>query len=86
MRLCGIEAMACGTPVIAHGRGSMPELIQDGMNGFLVHGLDEAVAALGKLDTLERKACCADVEARFSSARMVAEYAAAYDHIIRGER
>ena len=37
MRLCVIEAMACGTPVIAHGRGSMPELIQDGMNGFLVH-------------------------------------------------
>jgi glycosyltransferase involved in cell wall biosynthesis len=81
-----IEAMACGTPVIAYGRGSMPELIQDGVNGFLVHGLDEAVAALGKLDTLERKACRVDVEARFSSARMVAEYAAVYDHILRGER
>jgi glycosyltransferase involved in cell wall biosynthesis len=81
-----IEAMACGTPVIAYRRGSMPELIQDGVNGFLVHGLDEAVAALSKLDTLERKTCRVDAEARFSSARMVAEYAAVYDHILRGER
>jgi glycosyltransferase involved in cell wall biosynthesis len=86
MRLCVIEAMACGTRVMAYRRGWMPELIQDGMNGFLVHGLDEAVAALGKLDTLERKACRAAEEARFSSARMVAEYAAVYDHILRGER
>jgi hypothetical protein len=47
---------------------------------------NEAVAVLGKLDTLERKACRADVEARFSSARMVAAYAAVYDHILGGQR
>lgn len=80
-----IEAMACGTPVIAYRRGSMPELIQDGVNGFLVRGLDEAVAALGKLDGLERKACRAVAEDRFSSARMVAAYVAVYDQILRGK-
>ena len=79
-----IEAMACGTPVIAYRRGSMPELIHNGLNGFLVDGLDEAVAALGKLDELERKACRADAEDRFSSTRMVAAYATVYDHILRG--
>ena len=79
-----IEAMACGTPVIAYRRGSMPELIHNGVNGFLVDGLDEAVAALGKLDELERKACRADAEDRFSSTRMVAAYATVYDHILRG--
>jgi len=81
-----IEAMACGTPVIAYRRGSMPELIHNGVNGFLVDGLDEAVAALGKLDELERKACRADAEDRFSSTRMVAAYATVYDHILRGVR
>lgn len=79
-----IEAMACGTPVIAYRRGSMPELIHNGVNGFLVDGLDEAVAALGKLDELERKASRADAEDRFSSTRMVAAYATVYDHILRG--
>ena len=81
-----IEAMACGTPVIAYRRGSMPELIHNGVNGFLVDGLDEAVAALGKLDELERKASRADAEDRFSSTRMVAAYATVYDHILRGVR
>jgi glycosyltransferase involved in cell wall biosynthesis len=77
-----IEAMACGTPVIAYRRGSMPELIQNGVNGFLVAGFDEAVAALGRLDELERRACRADAEDRFSSARMVAAYVAVYDRIL----
>jgi glycosyltransferase involved in cell wall biosynthesis len=77
--------MACGTPVIAYRRGSMPELIEDGVNGFLVDGLDEAVAALGKLDELERKACRVVAEDRFSSARMVAAYVAVYDQILRGK-
>jgi glycosyltransferase involved in cell wall biosynthesis len=80
-----VEAMACGTPVIAYRRGSMPELIEDGVNGFLVDGLDGAVAALGKLDELERKACRVAAEDRFSSARMVAAYVAVYDRILRGE-
>jgi glycosyltransferase involved in cell wall biosynthesis len=80
-----IEAMACGTPVIAYRRGSMPELIEDGVNGFLVDGLDEAVAALGKLDELERKACRVVAEDRFSSAQMVAAYVAVYDRILRRE-
>lgn len=80
-----IEAMACGTPVIAYRRGSMPELIEDGVNGFLVVGLGGAVAALGKLDELERKACRVVAEDRFSSARMVAAYAAVYDRILRRE-
>lgn len=81
-----VEAMACGTPVIAYRRGSMPELIDDGVNGFLVDGLGGAVAALGRLDELARKACRVVAEDRFSSARMVAAYVAVYDRILRGER
>jgi len=79
-----VEAMACGTPVIAYRRGSMPELIRNGVNGFLVDGLDEAVAALARLDELERRACRVDAQERFSSARMVAEYVAVYDQILKG--
>ena len=63
----------------------MPELIEDGVNGFLVDGLDGAVTALGKLDELERKACRVVAEDRFSAARMVAAYVAVYDRILRGE-
>jgi glycosyltransferase involved in cell wall biosynthesis len=51
------EAMACGTPVIAINRGSMPELIEDGVTGFLVDSIDEAIAAVGRLGEIDRAAC-----------------------------
>jgi len=78
-----IEAMACGTPVIAYARGSMPELIEDGVNGFLVDDLDGAVAAIARLGEIDRAACRRTVADRFSVERMADEYLALYRRILR---
>ncbi len=68
------EALACGTPVIAAPRGSMPELIRDGVNGFLAGDEDAAVVAVGRVGELDRIACRADAEARFSAEGMTEHY------------
>jgi glycosyltransferase involved in cell wall biosynthesis len=81
-----IEAMACGTPVIAYNRGSMPELIEDGVNGFLVDTLDQAIAAIGRIATIDRAACRRSVERRFSVERMADDYLALYDRILSGRQ
>ena len=70
--------MACGTPVIASRRGSMPEIIRDGENGFLVDTQDEAVAAVDASSSLDRAAVRASVEGRFDVERMVDDYLALY--------
>ncbi|KQN03787.1 glycosyltransferase family 4 protein [Sphingomonas sp. Leaf25] len=77
-----IEAMACGTPVIAYNRGSMPELIEDGVNGFLVDTLDEAIAAIGRVGEIDRAACRARVAERFSVEAMAERYHALYRSIL----
>ncbi len=69
-----IEAMACGTPVIAYGRGSVPEVIDHGESGYVVHSIDEAVRAVGRLDTLPRTAVRDRFEARFTADRMADDY------------
>jgi glycosyltransferase involved in cell wall biosynthesis len=79
-----VEAMACGTPVIAYRRGSMAELIDHGVTGFLVDSFDEAVTAIGRLDEIDRRACRRAVEQRFTMDRMVDEYLALYQHILSG--
>src|SRR6202044_185535 len=61
-----VEALACGTPVIAFNRGSMPELIDHGVTGFLVDTIDEAVDAIGRVGEISRGACRAAVSARFT--------------------
>ncbi|MHA6718686.1 glycosyltransferase family 4 protein [Sphingomonas sp. RS6] len=76
-----IEAMACGTPVIAVRRGSMPELIDDGLTGLLVRSADEAVAAVDRIDEIDRAACRRAVEARFSVETMADQYIALYRRI-----
>lgn len=76
-----VEALACGTPVIATRRGSMPELIEDGVTGFLVDTLDEAVAAVGRLHEIDRAACRASAATRFSLDRMADAYVALYRRI-----
>jgi glycosyltransferase involved in cell wall biosynthesis len=77
-----VEAMACGTPVIAHARGSMPEIVRDGENGFLVASPEQAVAAVQAARGLDRAAVRASVERRFASDRMVDEYLALYEEIV----
>ena len=80
-----IEAMACGTPVIAFNRGSMPELIQHAVNGFLVETADDAAEAVERIQDLDRARVRAHVERHFSVDRMVDEYISVY-HEILGER
>ena len=77
-----IEAMACGTPVIAIRRGSMPELIDDGVTGFLVRDVDEAIAAVARIGEIDRAACRAAVAARFTVDRMADRYIALYRTIL----
>ncbi len=69
-----VESLATGTPVIAQRRGSMPELLDDGRTGFLVDGVDEAVAAVGRLDEIDRATCRETAVARFDQERMVDAY------------
>jgi glycosyltransferase involved in cell wall biosynthesis len=77
-----IEAMACGTPVIAINRGSMPELIDDGLTGLLVDSVGEAIAALMQVGAIDRAACRAAVAARFSVETMAERYLELYQRIL----
>ncbi len=82
-----IEAMACGTPVIAYPNGAAPEIVRDGLTGFLCDGVDEAVDALHRVGSLDRTACRRHVEAHFSADRMVDAYARLYAEVVaRGSR
>ena len=80
-----IEAMACGTPVIAYRRGSMPELIKHGKTGFLVDSFEEAIDAIGRLGEIDRRTCREAVERRFTVARMADAYVALYRRILAGD-
>lgn len=77
-----IESLACGTPVIAYDRGSMPELIQNDSTGFIVGDLNAAVQAVGEINKLDRRACRNEVEQRFTCQRMAQEYARVYHGIL----
>jgi glycosyltransferase involved in cell wall biosynthesis len=77
-----IEAMACGVPVIAFRGGSVPEVIDDGVTGFIVGSLDEAVAATRRVVELDRRACRATFERRFSVERMALDYEQIYARLI----
>jgi glycosyltransferase involved in cell wall biosynthesis len=73
-----IEAMACGTPVIAYRRGSVPEVLEDGLTGFVVDDIEEAVVAVAQLERLDRGLVRARFERRFTAQRMAHDYIAAY--------
>jgi glycosyltransferase involved in cell wall biosynthesis len=73
-----IEAMACGTPVIANNRGSVPEIIDEGLTGFIVEDETSAVSAVSRLFQLNRDAIRKQFEARFTARRMALDYLAAY--------
>lgn len=73
-----IESMACGTPVIAYNRGSVPEIIDEALTGFIVEDETSAVAAVGRLPQMDRAAVRTQFEARFTARRMALDYLAAY--------
>jgi glycosyltransferase involved in cell wall biosynthesis len=76
-----IESMACGTPVIAIDCGSVPEIMEDGLTGFVVDDIDGAVAAVGKLDQLFRPTIRSRFEERFSARAMAMEYVKIYEEM-----
>ncbi|MGH9357788.1 MAG: glycosyltransferase family 4 protein [Terriglobia bacterium] len=78
-----IEALACGTPVIAYRRGSVPELVEEGESGFVVEDVDEAVMAVKNIDKLSRVACRQAFERRFTAARMAQDYLEIYHRLVR---
>ena len=76
--LAAAEAMACGTPVVTYPRGAMPELVADGVSGCIAESEDEAVAAIARASTLDRREVRSHVEGRFTVERMVDGYEALY--------
>jgi glycosyltransferase involved in cell wall biosynthesis len=81
-----IEAMACGTPVIAYRSGSVPEVIDDGVTGFIVESEEEAVDAVNQLAQLDRRRVRERFEERFSARRMAREYESLYRQLVDGTR
>ena len=77
-----IEAMACGTPVIAFRCGSVPEVLDHGVSGFIVESVDEAVAAVPRALSLDRRIVRGSFEARFSVERMAADYLEVYERLL----
>jgi glycosyltransferase involved in cell wall biosynthesis len=80
-----IEAMACGTPVVAYPRGSVPEIIENGVTGFLVANAAEAAQAVGMINQIDRRKCRSQYERRFTASRMAEDYEALYRQLLRGE-
>jgi glycosyltransferase involved in cell wall biosynthesis len=79
-----VEALACGTPVIAMARGSMVELLEDGRDGALVGSVDEAVQAVGRIAGLDRGAIRAAARQRFDRSRMASRYVDVYRAVLGG--
>src|ERR1041384_6712278 len=77
-----IESLACGTPVIACRRGSVPEIIEDGVTGFVVNGVEEGVNAVSRLDTISRRRCRQIFEQRFTSSQMLNGYLGIYENLL----
>jgi glycosyltransferase involved in cell wall biosynthesis len=77
-----IEAMACGTPVIAYPFGSVPEVIQDGVNGFIVPDIEASVKAVAEIDKLDRRKVRKSFEQRFTASRMTRDYLKIYNRML----
>jgi glycosyltransferase involved in cell wall biosynthesis len=79
-----IEAMACGTPVLAFRTGSVPEIIDQGVTGLIVDSVEEAVAAMPRVLSLDRSAVRRRFEERFSATRMAQDYVSVYEDLLHG--
>jgi len=80
--LAMIEAMACGTPIIAYRQGSVPEVMDEGHTGFIVDELEDAIAAARRIPELSRRRCREMYEQRFTAARMARDYLRVYERLI----
>jgi glycosyltransferase involved in cell wall biosynthesis len=77
-----IEAMACGTPVLTYAEGAAPEIVEDGVTGFVCHDEADMAETIGRVGSLDRRACRASVEGYFSVDRMVAEHISLFEGIL----
>jgi glycosyltransferase involved in cell wall biosynthesis len=78
-----IEAMACGTPVIAYNRGSVPEVIDEGITGFIVNSVEEGVDAINRIHEIDRRTCRAVFEKKYNAKRMTTDYLKVYEQLIK---
>jgi glycosyltransferase involved in cell wall biosynthesis len=78
-----IESLACGTPVIAYPQGSVPEVLEDGVTGLLVHNVAQAVSAVEKINTIDRATCRRRFEESFTASSMSSHYLQLYETILR---
>ncbi|BCA56178.1 putative Glycosyl transferase, group 1 [Nitrospira sp. KM1] len=78
-----IEALACGTPVLAYRRGSIPEVIEDKVTGFVCDGLDDMASAVHRVAELDRQGCRKNFEKRFSARRMAQDYVRVYEELLQ---
>ena len=81
-----IEAMACGTPVIAYRQGSVEEVMEEGRSGFVVSNIDEAVQAVRRVADLDRAECRRVFDHRFTAAQMADDYVRVYERVISSSR
>ncbi|MGH8773423.1 MAG: glycosyltransferase, partial [Burkholderiales bacterium] len=81
-----IEAMACGTPVIAFRRGSVPEVIEDKVSGFIVDNVGQALQAVAEIRAFDRGRARREFEKRFTSTRMANDYLRVYESLIRSRK
>lgn len=81
-----IEAMACGTPVIARNKGSVPEVMEHGVTGYIINDIEEAVAAVKKVHYISRHRCREVFEQRFSARKMALNYVALYEQLIANKK
>lgn len=77
-----IEALACGTPVLARPRGSVPEVVRDGVTGYHCETVEEFVAAIGRIGDIDRAACRAEFEERFTADVMAAHYETIFERVV----
>jgi glycosyltransferase involved in cell wall biosynthesis len=81
-----IEALACGTPVLAYRRGSIPEIIEDNVSGFICEGIDSMAMAVRRVSELDRRRCRRSFEQRFTVSRMARDYLRVYQQLLANTR